>query len=142
MKLFGKNVLKILILFILGGLIYYGIEILWRGYSHLAMIVVGGISFVLIGYINEYLSWSTPLWKQCGIATIIVLIVEFISGCILNILMGLNIWDYSEVPFNILGQICLGYSVLWYFLSTIAIYVDDYFRWKLFGEKREKYIIF
>lgn len=44
---------KTVILLLIGGLIYYGIEVAWRGYSHWTMALVGGICFVVIGGINE-----------------------------------------------------------------------------------------
>ncbi|MTI65177.1 MAG: hypothetical protein FH753_01055 [Firmicutes bacterium] len=121
------------------GVFYYGIEILWRGYSHLAMIIVAGLCGVLIGYINEYFTWDMLVWKQCGIATIIVLIVEFISGCILNLWLGLNIWSYAGVPFNLLGQICLQFALAWLPLTLVAILLDDLIRWKLFNEEKPRY---
>jgi uncharacterized membrane protein len=136
--LFGKN----LILFSIGGISYYIVELLWRGYSHWTMVIVGGIAFILIGYINEYLSWKTPLYKQCAIATGIVLVVELLSGIVLNIILNLNVWDYSDLPFNILGQICLYYGFLWYGLSVVSIILDDIIRWKLFNEEFEGYRIF
>ena len=67
---------------------------------------------------------------------------EFIFGVILNIWLGLNIWDYSNLPFNILGQICIPFSTIWYFLSIIGICLDDFFRWKLFNEEKPRYKIF
>lgn len=138
MKSYGKP----LTLYTIGGIAYYMVEMLYRGYSSWTMIIVGGLVFMLIGNINEHLSWKTLLWKQCGIATIIVLIVEFISGCIINLYFNMNIWDYSDLPYNLYGQICLYYSIIWYFLSIIAIILDDLLRWLLYKEKFEGYKIF
>ena len=45
--------LKQAILFGAGGLLYVFVEMLWRGYSHWTMFIVGGLCFVLIGLINE-----------------------------------------------------------------------------------------
>ena len=44
-----KELLKCALLFLIGGALYYCIEILWRGHSHWTMAVVGGICFVVIG---------------------------------------------------------------------------------------------
>lgn len=63
-------------------------------------------------------------------------------GVILNILLGLSIWDYSNLRFNVLGQISLGYSALWFFLSLPAIILDDWLRWKLFEEEKPRYKLF
>ena len=129
---------KHLILFLLGSGAYYFIEILWDGSSHWAMAVLGGICFIAIGLINEFLSWDMPMWKQAVIGSIIVTIF----GCILNIWLKLGIWDYSQMPLNILDQVCLVFSMFWFFLSILAILLDDYLRYWLFGEEEPHYKLF
>lgn len=133
-----SNYLKHLILFFIGGIIYVALEVIWRGYTHWSMFVVGGVAFLLIGGINEYFPWSMPLWKQCGIAMLIVTLLEFISGCILNLWFGLNIWHYTVL--EVLGQVSLPFMAVWYFLSAAGIVMDDYLRWKIFGEEKPHYI--
>lgn len=140
-KIFWTILIKYLILWTIGGFLYFIIENLWRGYSHGSMFVVGGICFILIGLINELLSWETPLWIQMIFAAGIITIVEFIAGCILNLYLGLGVWDYSNVPFNLLGQVCLSYFVLWFFLSLAGILIDDYLRYWIFDEKKPQYKI-
>lgn len=135
-------ILKYIYLFIVGGLIYTTLEAIFRGYTHWTMGIVGGICFIFLGLINELLPWETPLTLQMLIGSIIITFVEFISGCILNIWLKMNVWDYSNLPFNILGQICLPFSVLWYFISAIGIIVDDYIRYIYFGEEKPKYKLF
>ena len=68
--------------------------------------------------------------------TAIILILELVSGMILNVWLRLDIWDYSNEPFNVCGQICLPYVVMRFSLVPFAIYVDDYLRYRLFGEKK------
>ena len=105
-----KNLIKLLrplILFNIGGLLYILIELLWRGYSHWTMFFVGGICFILIGLINELFTFNIPLITQMTISSVLITLIEFISGCIINIQFNLNVWDYSNMPFNILGQICI-----------------------------------
>lgn len=131
--------LKYLSLFTVMGSIYYMIEIVWRGYSHISMFILAGVCGVFIGLINEVLSMDTPIWLQAIIGSCIVTIGEFISGCILNLWLGLGIWDYSNMPFNILGQICLPFSLLWVLLSACAIVIDDYERYWFFGEEKPYY---
>ena len=131
--------LKPLILFLIGGFIYVLIELAYRGYSHWSMMLLGGLCFLLIGAINEYIPWDMSFFKQCIIGSFIVTTLEFIVGCIVNLLLGWNVWDYSSVPFNILGQICLPFSIIWIFISAIAIILDDYLRYWLFGEEKPHY---
>lgn len=134
-----KNILKYLILGSIGGAIYIVIELLYRGYTHWSMFCVAFFAFILIGLINEFISWNISLWKQMLIGSGIVTVLEFISGYILNIKLGWHIWDYSNVPFNIMGQICLPFSIAWFFISLIAIIADDYLRYWLFGEEKPHY---
>lgn len=119
--------LKEFIIWVIFGGVYCLLEIIYRGYTHPSMFVVGGICGVLIGLIND----NTPqmsLVKQSIIGSVIVTAIEFISGVILNIVLGLNVWDYSSMPFNILGQICLPFSMVWLILSIPVIYLDDYLK--------------
>lgn len=136
-----KTVLKVAVLLIIGGLIYCGLEIAWRGHTHWTMGVVGGICFVLIGGINEWLPWAMPLYQQGFIGAGIVTAAELVSGLMLNVWLGLDIWDYSTMPLNFMGQICLPFCLLWILLSVVAVVLDDWLRYWIFGEDRPHYIM-
>lgn len=135
-----KHLIKYLILLLIGGAAYYCIELLARGFSHWTMFLVGGICFILIGIINE-ITPKIPLIQQMLLSAVIITIVEFVSGCILNLWLGLEIWDYSDNMGNILGQICPRHTIYWFLLSSVGIVVDDYIRYFLFGEEKPKYTI-
>ena len=126
-----------LVLFGIGGFLYVLIEILWRGRSHWTMFIIGGLCFVLIGAINEVFTFDMPLVRQMAISAVMVTLVELLAGLIIN--CNYDIWDYRNMPFNILGQICLAYTVLWFFLSLPAIIIDDYIRYWLFDEDKPHY---
>lgn len=134
-----KILIKYLVLFLLGGYTYYGIEILWRGYSHCSMIICGGICFIYAGLQNEQIEWDYPFWKQVLRVEAFILSAEFITGCIVNLWLGLDVWDYSGLPGNILGQTCPQFALLFLPLSAIAIIVDDFVRWKWFDEEKPRY---
>ena len=125
-----KQIKNNILIFIIFGLSYLLVEILWRGYTHWTMFFVGGLCGFLIGLINAK-NKKMPLIKQCFISTIIVTIIEFISGCIINLWLGLEVWNYSTLPLNILGQICLPYSLLWFILAIAVIKFDDWIRNKI-----------
>lgn len=133
------RVIKYIVLFLIGGAAYFGIEILWRGYSHWTMLLLGGLCFVIVGALNNWLPWEMDIEKQAGIGAIIITVLEFIMGIIVNLILGLGVWDYSMVPFNILGQICLPYTILWIFLAAAIILVDDWVRYKVFKEEKPRY---
>lgn len=142
-----KNILEYLFLFITGGIIYYLIETVYKGItkgesSHWSMFILGGVCFVTIGLINQfYLTWDMNIFKQMLIGSMLITMLEFITGCIVNLWFDWNVWDYSNLPLNILGQICLQFSIIWFFLSGIAILLDDYIRYKLFNEEKPHYYL-
>lgn len=136
-----KDFFKYFVLGNIGGIVYVIIELLYRGHSHWTMYLVAAISFILIGLINEFISWDMKLWKQMLIGAVIVTAMEFIFGYIINIKLEWHVWDYSALPLNIMGQICLPFSVIWFFISFIAIVTDDYLRYWLFGEEEPHYYL-
>lgn len=142
MKNLIKFIAKYAALLCVGGAVYCIIELLYRGKTHWTMGIVGGICFIFCGLINEQLNWDMPLWKQMAICAIGITIIEFLSGVLINIVFKLNVWDYSNLPFNLFGQVCLPFMIIWFFLSSIAIVSDDWIRYWLFGEEKPHYKLF
>ena len=130
---------KYLFLFGIGGLLYILIEIFWRGRSHWTMFILGGICFVFLGSINEVLPWEMPLWQQVVIGAAGITMLEFLTGCIVNLVLGWGVWDYSGMPGNFLGQICPQYFMLWLPVSLAGIVLDDWIRYRRYGEERPRY---
>lgn len=121
------------LLFFIGGNIYMLIEILWRGYTHWTMFLLGGLCFVIMGLLNEHIFlWELSLVEQSVISAVIITIFEFCTGCICNLCLGWEIWDYSGLPLNLCGQICLLFSVLWIPLSVVGIVLDDWIRYGIY----------
>lgn len=136
-----KYIKKAAILFIVGGFAYVIVELLWRGHTHWSMAIAGGLCFIIVGGINELFSWSMPLILQGTIGSAAITVVEFIFGLVFNIWLDLNVWDYSNMPLNIMGQICIPFMLLWIPLSIVAIVLDDWLRYWWFGEERPRYKI-
>lgn len=134
-----KHYLKYLFLLVTGGLIYNIIEVLFRGWSHWTMFILGGICFIALGLINEVILWEMVLWKQMFIGACIITAMEFVTGCVVNLWMGWEIWGYSNMPGNILGQICPQFFLLWLPISAVGIILDDWLRYWMFGEERPHY---
>lgn len=128
-----------LFLFYFYGATYITIEVFFRGYSHWTMFLLGAFCGIMIGLINNVLPWKAPLILQAVLGGVIVTLNEFIFGYILNIKLGLGIWDYSNMWGNVLGQICPLFSVCWCVLSLVAIVLDDYIKYWFFDEKEPKY---
>ena len=134
-----RQYLKLLFLFAVGGLLYNVLELAWRGWSHWTMFFLGGACFVLMGLINEVLPWAMPIWQQTAIGACIITALEFATGCIVNLWLGWGVWDYSEMPGNILGQICPQYFGLWLLVALGVIILDDCLRYWWFGEEQPHY---
>ena len=127
----NKNfVLKEFIIFIIFGLMYITIELLYRGHTHYSMFIVGGICGVLIGLINDNTP-DMPLLPQCVLGAVIITIIELLTGLFLNVYLGLNVWDYSNQPFNFMGQICPQFCIIWCILSILVIRIDDWLKEKV-----------
>ena len=139
LKKLSKLLLKYLFLLIVGGTTYVGIELLWRGYSHWSMFFLGGLCFICCGLLNEILPWDMILSKQMLIGAIIITTLEFITGCIVNLKLGWNVWDYSNLPLNICGQVCPIFFIAWYYVSGLAIILDDWLRYWIFHEEKPHY---
>ena len=118
---------KYTILFAIGGMAYFLLEVLVRGYSHYSMFLCGGACFLCCGLLNENVK---------------ITVLELITGFIVNVWLKMDIWDYSHLPYNFKGQICLLYSVFWFLISSVAIVLDDFLRYKLFNEEKPRYKIF
>ena len=138
--MFKNVILRYTLLFLLGGFSYCFIEILFRGYSHISMLIAGGICFVLIGNLNRKRK-DMSLVGQMFLSAFIITGIELVTGLIVNVWLGLEVWDYSSLPYNFMGQICLLYTNIWFFLSILGILLDDYTRYWLMGEEKPHYKI-
>lgn len=116
--------------FLTGCFIYSLMEISARGFTHWTMTLTGGIILTILYEMFTGLR-SVPFWQKCILGSLIITSVEFTVGVIVNIILGWNVWNYFDMPFNILGQICLPFTVLWFFLCIPAGFVCGIIRKKL-----------
>lgn len=103
------------IVFFIGAIGYSILEIAFRGYTHWTMVLTGGLCFCFLYAINEYFLY-TSLWKKCLLGAAVITGIEFVVGCIVNLWFRWNVWDYSALPLQFLGQVCALFSALWFFL--------------------------
>ena len=111
-----------LLIFLIGASGYGIIELIWRGYTHWTMLITGGFCFLLIFNIFMMMEDTSPVLKALA-GSLIITLIEFIAGMIINVKFGIGVWDYSDLPFNLYGQVCLPYTLLWFALSFPLVYL-------------------
>lgn len=87
------------------------LELLWRGRTHWSMALAGGLATALL----------YPMRKRkhfCLRAALVITLIELLFGIFFNLLLGKKVWDYSDRPLNLWGQICLPYCLLWFLLGV------------------------
>ena len=136
-----KRVSEYLFLWTSGGCIYYGIENLFRGFSHWSMFGLGGICFLFIYLQGKLTEWKDAMWIQILRSTIFVVASEFITGVLVNKWMKWQVWDYSDQPFHLFGQICLPFAVLFSGLCTMGIFLSGNLMHWIYGEKKPTFHI-
>lgn len=119
-----KKVLEFVLVFSLGAVLYGMIEVAFRGRTHWTMLLLGGVCFEAIYILNILLEKRNILVK-CVFGAVIISILEFLCGYIVNIRLHMKIWDYSGLKFNLLGQICPKYFFLWFLLCIPAYVLCD-----------------
>ena len=101
--------------FLMGFFLYALVEMTGRGYTHWTMCVTGGIVMSTLYHINRRNTMT--LIKSCFLGSVIITSIELPVGIFDNIIMHWDVWDYSDLPLNFMGQICIMYTLLWGILS-------------------------
>lgn len=122
---FGAEFVRVFVIFLAGGFIYGLIEVAYRGHTHPSMFVLGGLCLVWIGGFDSFYTRTPPLWAQVLLGGLFITLAEFTCGLVLNVGLGLRVWDYSNLPYNILGQVSPRFCALWVGLSLPAVVLEN-----------------
>jgi len=140
---------KLIVLFVLMGILYVFFEVAFGafsklfagefqlvGASSLYMLIVGGFLGVTLGIFNtsNWVRKTFNVFVQSLIGAVLITLIEFISGCILNIGLGFNLWNYSMFSLNLCGQVCLPFSIIWFLICPFIFWCDDALRFFLYKE--------
>ena len=112
--------MEYILVYMTGAVLYGLLELGWRGWTHWAMLLCGGACFLLMYLIALT---ALPLWRKCVLSTVATVTLEFYTGCLVNLYLGWQIWDYSALPWNLLGQICPQFLLLWLALSLPGLWL-------------------
>lgn len=110
--------MEFVLVYFIGGMLYGLTELLWRGWTHWTMLLCGGLCFTLMYLISMS---GMELIKKWVLSAAVITTVEFLTGCLVNLRLGWQVWDYSDLPYNLLGQICPQFLLLWLALSVPGV---------------------
>lgn len=140
----GHRVLCML-LWTWGGAVYFLMEVAWKtaaGHPEQiswTMLLVAILLSAAVERCGYQLPWDVPLWLQAIFCAALATVVELASGLVLNVWLGMGIWDYSHLPGNLLGQICPQFSAVWWFLCLLFIPAFDWLWWSVAGGEKPHY---
>lgn len=101
--------------FVLGGIGYGALELMTRGRTHWSMLLTGGACMTGVYALNKKRRHK-PVLSTCALCAGLITTAEYAVGCYVNIKKQWHVWDYSRMPLNVRGQICLPYTCLWFLL--------------------------
>ena len=136
-----------MLLWVFGGTLYFLLEVIFKSVTghperiSWTMLVVAILLTIPVERAGEQLPWEVPLWLQALCCAALVTAVELAAGCVINLWLGWDVWDYTAMPGNLWGQICPQYSALWFVLCLVFIPVFDWLRWAVKGGVRPRYTI-
>ena len=107
---------KKLAMFTIGGGSYVGLELAYRGYSHISMFGAGGVCFLIMGRLRSR-PWSAGAKVLSGALSVTA--VELVTGLLVN--RDFRVWDYRHQWGNFLGQICPLFMALWVPITLLGM---------------------
>lgn len=114
--------------FLLGAGAYGTMEVLFRGYTHWTMLITGGACVLTMYYMQDWIL-NLPVVLGALAGALIITFYEFFVGLLVNLRLGWQVWDYSALPGNVLGQICPAFTAIWFcvcFLFFGAVRIFSY----------------
>lgn len=127
----GMNVYKLLLICYIGSFFGVLIEMLWclvtNGYLESRAGLVWGPFNLLYGVGAVVMTFMLyPIrnhsqWVAFAGGFLVGSLVEYLCSFLQEMLFGSRSWDYSHLPFQINGRICLFYSLMWGGLGIVWV---------------------
>lgn len=128
-----KIIIPYLTIFIISGLIYIILELLWRGHTHWTMFLCAGLCGLVMANINNnLLEFDTDFLEQVFCSALCCTTFEFLFGIIFN--GDFSIWDYRGLwgTIHALGdQVNILFFGIWIIISFFSLPFLDWLQWKL-----------
>ena len=125
----GTNFYKVALLMLIGSFAGVVVELMWclmrNGYLESRSAVMYGPFNPLYGIGAVALTLAlyrfrnrSSIYSFAG-GMLVGSVVEYVCSWLQETLLGSTSWDYSQMPFNLNGRICLLYSVFWGILGML-----------------------
>lgn len=92
-----------------------------RGFLHGPWLPIYGTGAIVILFTTRPVIEHNILVFLVGMLSATLL--EFTTGAVMERIFNMRYWDYSQVPFNLNGYICLKVSIAWGFFSLFLVRV-------------------
>ena len=130
-----RNVLWDAAMFSVGFAVYPVIELLYRGTTHGSMALAGGLSMLLLGRVCAL---RMPAILRATLSCAGITFIEWVFGVVVNLYLQLGVWDYSALPYQFMGQVCLRYALAWFGLSLPLTVLLRAVKRRVFAPKRDE----
>lgn len=123
-----KTFITLCLLFIVGGSCGWAIELFFRRFVHKKWVNPGflvgpclplygtGVVFLYIICSFDYSFIANEVWRSVfviALITVVMTLVEYVTGLIFIVGLKVKLWDYSKRPGNIQGIICPLFTFFW-----------------------------
>ncbi len=123
-----KTFITLCLLFIVGGSCGWAIELFFRRFVHKKWVNPGflvgpclplygtGVVFLYIICSIDYSFIANEVWRAVfviALITVVMTLVEYVTGLIFIVGLKVKLWDYSKRPGNIQGIICPLFTFFW-----------------------------
>lgn len=135
-----RFIIKTVILFAFGFVSYMLVELIFRQHTYFMSGIMGGIAVVIIDKFNDWFSFDEDFFFQCVLGGFTITFLELIVGSMMHLCSWMPImWDYSNVPLNLYGIICVPFTLLWIILSALVIFCADAINYYFLNEEPAPY---
>lgn len=88
------------------------------------MLDYGLLGLIVMPLAARMIRLGIPLAGRALVYMVLIYAVEYVSGIIFTWGLGLRVWDYTGIPYNLHGQIMLYSAPLWYGLGLAAEFLN------------------
>ena len=133
-----KNWWKGIFLIGTGGAVYYSLEILYRGYSHWSMFLLGGLCFCIIDKLYQKRKGIFSIVAFMLTGGLIITALEGMTGAFVDLYLHRQVWDYSNLPLHLYGQVSLHFTLLWCVMTIPIIWLSGLFHYYVFHDEQQQ----